>query len=97
MADYRIYHSEDYRCIVIDGVAEVFPEASLEPVFLGGDKIEVRNTANGFRVFGPLSYTRIRREDGTGFTGVSDCFNYLDTELEKRYEATDIDWTNQDW
>lgn len=97
MNEYKIYHDEVSRTIVISGLAEVFPEASLNAVFLGTDKIAVRTDNQDWNVLGPIAWTRIRREDDTGFTGVSDCMNYLDTELAKKYEATEINWTGTNW
>jgi len=97
MADYRIFHDEASRTIVIEGVREVFPEASLTPVYLGGDDIAVRHDGQGWNVIGPISFTRLRRGDNTAFASASDCFSYLDTELKKKYEATEINWTEDNW
>lgn len=94
---YSVYHDDDSRTIVISGITTFFPEASLTVVYLGGDNIAIRHRTAGWNVLGPISYERIVRQSGAGFSDVGDCVQYLETELDIRHSAAVAEWTVQEW
>ena len=94
---YLIYHDADSRTTVISGIEGVYPEGTLDVEFRGTTKVQVVHRAGRWTVLGPIDYTRIARQDGTGFVSVSECFQYLSAELDKRRTTAESAWEQQDW
>lgn len=86
MAQYRVWHTGAQRSIVISGLSEVFPEASLRAQESSG-LISLLSFPAGERILGPLLWSRFARQDGSLFVSSSECVAYLTTEFDKAFDA----------
>ena len=86
MAQYRVWHTGAQRSIVVSGLAEVFPEASLRVQETAG-MVSLLSFPAGERVLGPLLWSRFARQDGSLFSSVSECVAYLAAEFDKAFDS----------
>ena len=78
----RIFFDEDSQALIVQGSKTVYPGRSLRAE-LNGSQIEVWINGEERRIVGPVAFTAILDEAGSGFSSLTLAKAYLDGEFAK--------------
>lgn len=76
----KVFYREVDDTIFVQTAKRIFPSRSLQ---LGQVGLNVEFWWDGVRILGPMPFTQILKEDGSGFVLLTDCVNYLTMTFQR--------------